>query len=225
MLSSLLTQLVANPMLAQAALVPLETSVNSLLRHDPAAVRAIAAHAGRLVCIEVDAFPPLYVRLLDNGVAFSLSNDASADVIMRGSLADFKALARADNKANQLINSDIDMDGDTELSIALTKVVQQLDIDWEALIQPLTGGLLAHQLGKSVRGLFRWGKTTSATYAVAGKDYLEDEAQLVTPGPLLAGFASEVDELRLASDRLAARIRQLEVDPSAAEEPQPDNQP
>ena len=206
MFESLLTSLNSNMMLSQAVLVPLELSVNQLLHYDGAALKTIAADSGRLVCVEIDDFTPVYVRLLDNGVSFSFSNEAAADVIMRGSLVDFAALAKADNKANQLINSGIDMDGDTELSIRLTKVVQNLDIDWEALIQPLTGSLMAHQIGKGVRNLMKWRKSTSASYQMAAKDYLEDEAQLVTPEPLLAEFADQVDELRLASDRLQARL-------------------
>ncbi len=206
MFESLLTSLSNNMMLSQAVLLPAELSVNQLLQHDGAALKTIAADSGCLVCIEVNDFTPLYVRLLDSGVSFSFDNAATADVIMRGSLTDFIALAKADNKANQLINSGIDMDGDTELSIRLTKVVQNLDIDWEALIQPLTGSMMAHHIGQRVRNLMKWHKSTGDSYQMAAKDYLEDEAQLVTPEPLLAEFADQVDELRLASDRLQARL-------------------
>lgn len=220
LLQALASQLANHATLSHSLLIPLEASVNQLLKQDPVALQHIAAEAGRLVCIKVNDIQPLYIRLLDQGVAFSFRNEARPDVIMRGSLADFKALARAGDKANQLINSAIDMDGDSELSIRLTRLVQQLDIDWEALIQPLTGSLLAHQLGKSVRGLFRWGKSSASTYRVAAKDYLEDEAQLVTPQPLLDQFADEVDELRFASDRLQARLDQLQARQQASDDPQ-----
>ena len=209
MFQSLISSLVNDAMLSQAILIPAETAVNQLLQHDGAALNAIAAESGRLVCVEVDTLTPVYVRLLDHGIGLSFSNEARPDVIMRGSIADFAALAKSDNKANQLINSGIDMDGDTELSITLTKVVQKLDIDWEAVIEPFTGSLLAHQIGKGVRGLMKWGKTTGATYSVAAKDYLEDEAQLVTPEPLLDEFANQIDDLRLATDRLQAGIDAL----------------
>lgn len=209
-LTKLISHLGNNPTLLQGALVPIEAAVNRLLQQDPAALQVFATHAGRLVCVQIDSFNRVYLRLSAQGLGLSLHNEAQPDVTMSGSLADFIALAKADNKANQLINSAIDMDGDTELSITLAKVLQQLDIDWEALIQPLTGGLLAHQLGKGVRGLMKWGRSTQATYTVAAKEYLEDEAQLVTPEPQLSEFASQVDELRLAADRLQARITFLE---------------
>lgn len=210
MLSSLLSNLAGNTMLSQAVCIPAETAVNHLISHDPGALKAIQAHAGRLVCIEVSDLTPLYIRLLDSGIELSLHNEAQPDVTMRGSLADFLSMAKADDKANQLINSAIDMDGDTELSIALTKIAQQLDIDWEALIEPATGSLIAHQVGKNVRNLIKWGHASGKTFQVATKDYLEDEVQLVTPEPLISEFADQVDQLRFSTDRLKARIDRLQ---------------
>jgi len=206
MFQSLISSLTSNMMLSQAVLIPIEASVNQVLQYDPAALKTIAAESGRLICVEIQDINPVYIRLLDHGVSFSLANEAQPDLIMRGTLADFAALAKAENKSNQLINSAVDMEGDTELSITLTKLVEKLDIDWEAVIEPLTGSVLAHQIGKGVRGMMKWGKTTGATYTVAAKDYLEDEAELVTPEPLVNEFADHVDALRLAADRLQARI-------------------
>src|SRR5690606_42039322 len=63
-----------------------------------------------------------------------LRNDAEADATLSGSLTDFLALAAAQDKANTLINSAIDMSGDSEFALGLTRIAQQLDIDWEALL-------------------------------------------------------------------------------------------
>lgn len=203
--------------LLQAFCIPAEAAINHVLRYDPVALRQLGRSQGRLLAIVIDGAIPVRVRVLDNGISLSAGNnyeetsaEANADATLSGSLSDFLALARADDKANTLINSAIDMDGDSEFAIGLTRVAQQLDIDWEAVIEPATGSLLAHQLGKGLRGLLKWGKSTAATYRVAVKDYLEDEAQLVTPKPLIAQFADDVDDLKLATDRLAARIERLQ---------------
>lgn len=203
--------------LLQAFCIPAEAAINHVLRYDPVALRQLGRSQGRLLAIVIDGAIPVRVRVLDNGISLSAGNnyeetsaEAIADATLSGSLSDFLALARADDKANTLINSAIDMDGDSEFAIGLTRVAQQLDIDWEAVIEPATGSLLAHQLGKGLRGLLKWGKSTAATYRVAVKDYLEDEAQLVTPKPLIAQFADDVDDLKLATDRLAARIERLQ---------------
>ncbi|PHS65453.1 MAG: hypothetical protein COB09_06775 [Thalassobium sp.] len=202
--------------LLQAACVPFEAAINHVLRYDPAALNSLSRQQGRLLCVRIDALNPVLIRIVDNGIVLSLApatgdNDSlnSADATLSGSAADFFALARASDKAHALISSAIDMDGDSEFALSLTRVAQNLDIDWEALITPLTGGLLAHQLGKGLRGLLSWGKSSAPAYRNAVKEYLEDEAQLLAPAPLAAQFADEVDQLRLATDRLEARTLRL----------------
>jgi len=195
--------------LLQALCVPAEASINHILQYDPAALNALAASQGRLLGLRIEGISDIFVRIYDNGIGLSLMGDSEPDAVLTGTLSDFLALARADDKANTLINSNIDMDGDSEFALRLTRVAQNLDIDWEALVSPFTGGLLAHQLGKGLRGLLSWGKDTSATYRTAVKDYLQDEIQAVTPEPLIRQFADDVDELKLATDRLSARIDRL----------------
>lgn len=204
--------------LQQALCLPAELTINHVLRYDPVASKALARQQGRLLALEILGVSTLYVRVLDGSLGLSLSNDAEPDAILSGTASDFLALASAQDKASTLINSHIDMDGDSEFAIALTRIAQNLDIDWEALISPVTGGLIAHQIGQGLRGLFKWGKSTAPVYRSAIKDYLEDEAGLVTPEPLLSQFADEVDELKLAADRLAARLERLVQAQAAASE-------
>lgn len=195
--------------LLQVVCVPAERTVNHVLQYDPAAQQQLRPLQGKLLALQIGT-QSVFVRILDNGIGLSFSNDALPDATLSGSLSDFLALAAARDKASTLINSAIDMSGDSEFAIGLTRIAQQLDIDWEALLTPLTGGLLAHELGKGLRGLLRWGQTTAPVVRTAAKEYLEDEAQLVTPAPLLAQFADEVDQLKLATDRLAARLDRLQ---------------
>jgi ubiquinone biosynthesis protein UbiJ len=200
-----------NAVLGQALCIPAELAINNILKHDAATIAALGRHQGRLLGITIVGVANVTVRLLDNDIQLGMSSDhVDTEVTLSGSMKDFIGLARAEDKASELINSNIDMDGDTELALAVTRIVQKLDIDWEAVISPVTGGVIAHQLGKGLRSMFGWGRTTSATYRQAGKDYLEDEARLITPEPLARQFSNDVDELRLATDRLSARIAQLQ---------------
>lgn len=199
-----------SPVLSQALCLPIEVVLNQVMKQDPAALQRLAKHEGRMMGIVITGMAQINVRITRDGVNLSLTPDVEADVVLSGSGTDFLNLAQASDKANELINSNIDMDGDTELALSITRVVQTLDIDWEALIQPLTGGVLAHQIGKGARRLFQWGKDTSRTYRRAGKEYLEDEVQLITPAPLLDQFNADVDQLRLSTDRLEARIARVE---------------
>lgn len=196
--------------LSQALCLPIEALINRLLTQDPVSLARLAREEGRLLSLDIERVTRVNVRLERHGVSLSLTPEADAEVTLRGELADFLALSQAEDKANALINSKIDIVGDTDLALSLTRTMQALDIDWEAAVQPLTGSLLAHQLGRGMRGLLRWSKDTGDTYRTAGKEYLEDELKIVTPAPLLTSFSRSVDELRLAADRLEARLSRLE---------------
>ncbi|MDF1764737.1 MAG: SCP2 sterol-binding domain-containing protein [Oleibacter sp.] len=197
--------------LTQVACLPAELLINRLLREDPVALKHVARIEGRLMAVHIDQQWQFNIRFLRDGITISSTQDIDYDVLMSGRMSDFLALARSKNKANALINSPIDLQGDTELALSVTRIVEKLDIDWEHLITPLTGSLLAHQLGKGVRGVLQWGRSSAPTYRTALKDYLEDEAQVVTPAPLLKQFNDDVDRLRLATDRLTARLDALKV--------------
>lgn len=193
----------------QAALVPLEQAINALLRRDPATLMALSSQQGRLLAVHIAELPfVLGIRLFDDGVSLSASAEL-ADASVSGRMLDFAQLASADNKAAALINSAIDLNGDTELVLSLARIADRLDVDWEALISPVTGGLMAHQLGKTLRGLLRWGQDTARTNRIAVSDYLQDEARLVVHGQELEQFSSAVDQLRLDTDRFEARLQQL----------------
>ena len=196
--------------LSQAMCLPVERVINHALRQDNATLARLARQEGRMAAVDIEGLGRFNVRLLRDGIALSMTPDSDSEVVLSGKLTDFLELARAEDKAHELINSDIDMDGDTELALYLTRTVQALDIDWESAIQPLTGGLLAHQIGKGLRSLSRWSSDTGSTYRTAAKEYLEDELQAVTPSAMLDDFATQTDDLRLMMDRIEARIAGLE---------------
>ncbi|ASP37603.1 hypothetical protein CHH28_02470 [Bacterioplanes sanyensis] len=194
----------------QAALVPAEHAINTLLRHDPATLASLAPLQGQLIALHIAELPiTVGIRLFDHGITLSPVADM-ANASLHGRLTDFIQLASSNDKANALIRSDIDLGGDTELVLALSRIANRLDIDWEALISPMTGGILAHQLGKQVRGLLRWGSDTAATNRIAVRDYLQDETGAVVHTQELDIYAEQVDQLHLATDRLAARLQLLE---------------
>lgn len=194
----------------QGVFVPLEASVNEVLRFDPVVLRHIASQQGRVIAYVIDGWPTIQVRLLDTGVALSIHNETVADVSLHGRVRDFIELASADDKAHTLMHSGIELHGDTELALLLAKSIQQLDVDWEAMISPILGGVLAHQLGRGVRGLMSWGRDVLRTNRVAVRDYLYDETALLAAPELQQDFAEQVDELRFASDRLEARFHRLQ---------------
>lgn len=200
--------------LQQSIVIPIELAINKVLSLDPATQIKLGKFQGKVLALKMvspklTAVNTIFVRILEDEISFSLSDEMHFDACLEGTIPDFTALALSRNKSDSLINSDIDLIGDSEFAIALTGLIENLDLDWEALISPLMGGLLAHQVGSGVRSLMRWGKQALSTQKVAVKDYLETEAGQLASAEQINGFADAVDEAKMAADRLSARIEQL----------------
>lgn len=209
--------------LQQGMILPIELAINKVLQHDPATQSTLSRYQGKVLALSIYAparpqATTLFVRILEGELSLSLSEYMHSDACLTGSLPDFISLGLSSNKSDRLINSDIDLSGDSEFAIGVTGIIEKLDIDWEALISPIAGGMVAHQVGSGLRSLISWGKATLSTQKVAIKDYLETEAGQLASSEQIDSFANQVDEVKLAADRLAARIDLLQKKQSSEKE-------
>jgi ubiquinone biosynthesis accessory factor UbiJ len=198
-----------SPSIDSALCASIESSINGLLKYDPALLSALAKFDGKRIRIQSDDWLILVVSINNLGIQLSLRDEDECDTTIFGSISELISVALASDKADALMNGDVDISGSSALVLDLAKIVQQLDIDWEALISPMTGGIIAHQIGKGFRSFIKWGKDSGQTLATSSKEYLEDEIQLLVPQPLAEHFANQVSDLRLATDRAEARLEQI----------------
>ncbi len=198
-----------SPIIDSALCASIEASMNALLKHDAGLLQALAKFEGKRICIQSDDWLILVVTIQTQGFHLSLRDQDECDSTIFGSLGELLAVALASDKADALMNGDVDISGSSALILDLAKIVQKMDIDWEALISPMTGGLIAHQVGKGFRNLIKWGQDSSQTLTTSSKEYLEDEVQLLVPKPLAERFSQQVSDLRLATDRAEARLEHL----------------
>lgn len=198
-----------SPSIDSALCATIESSLNTLLKHDPALLTALTQFSGKRIRIQSDDWLILVVTIEENGFHLSLQDEDICDTTIFGSVAELLKVALATDKADALMNGNIDISGSSALVLDLAKIVQQIDIDWEGLLSPATGGLVAHQIGKGFRGLIKWSKESKRTLTTTSKEYLEDEIQMLVPKPLAEHFSQQVADLRLATDRAEARLEQL----------------
>jgi ubiquinone biosynthesis protein UbiJ len=197
-----------SPSIDSALCASIESSINALLPHAPALLQALGKLEGKRIRIQSDDWLILVVTVHAHGFHLSLCDDDECNATIFGSISELMTVALASDKADALMNGDVDISGSSALVLDLAKIVQQVDIDWEALISPMTGGLVAHQIGKGFRSLIQWGKDSSQTFAANSKEYLEDE-QLLVPKPMAEHFGQQVSDLRLATDRAEARLEAI----------------
>ncbi|HNI66246.1 MAG TPA: SCP2 sterol-binding domain-containing protein [Pseudomonadales bacterium] len=192
--------------LRRLALLPLEQSINQLLHHDPRSLARLEALAGHCIAVRLTT-PPLRLFLLPRhgGVSLRLDPPPTADVQIVATLPALVAYLGGHDSGPAL-----QLQGDAELAGTLQSILAQLDIDWEAALSRLTGGLLAHQTGRLLRAtrrqLARGGDHLTDMVA----NWLVEESHTLPAAVEVARFNDAVDQLRFDSDRLEARLKRLE---------------
>lgn len=199
-------------LLETTVLASVERTVNAALRADPASLHALAEHSGRLVAVQL-RFPPrtVFMLIIEDGIELYHSSDAEADVSVSGGVLELAAQFLDWHNAPGVIGGPVSIRGDRELLQALTTIARDLELDWGALLAPVLGNELAQQLDYGARQFFSWARQGLTRLARQGGDYLSQESGLLPSRHALREFGRDVEELEMATERLAARFEQLKA--------------
>jgi ubiquinone biosynthesis accessory factor UbiJ len=189
----------------------METTVNNALQLDPATRQRLAQLDGKVIAV-VCTSPQLtvFIRPHADGLLIQGQYDQTPDCSLSGSALSLLKLITADNKTSALLNNQVQIRGDLELSQNLQAVLADLDIDWEAKLADYLGDIAAHQIGNQVRNLHRWGKSSANSLLLDIEEYVHEETRDLPPRSELEPFYRETAALTLATDRLTARIERLQ---------------
>ncbi len=197
-------------MLGVAALAGLEQAVNAALALDPKTVERLGRLQGKVIAIELQG---IGIRLLlqpeQTGIRLMGHYDGVIDTTLRG--APFALMRMSTGRTGEgMFKGGVVIDGDVELGQQIQRIFERLDIDWEEHLSRLTGDIIAHQLGNSVRDLFNWGERSAEHLGHDTADYLQEETEILPMPWEVEGFIEEVDTLRSDVDRLEARVKRLQ---------------
>ncbi len=200
-----------NAAIPASALGVVESLVNRALALDLNTKERLSALMGqsfRLNCTQ----PALSVVLIVGDAQLLLQNgsDTPATTTLSGTWDEFAKIALAEDPAAALINGNVRVDGDTSRVLELRAILAELDIDWEAPLAKLLGDVAAHQIGKTIRQGNQWAKKAFSSFRRQASEFVREESQWV-PHPVEAeDFYRDVESLALRTDKLQARLRQLQ---------------
>lgn len=177
---------------------------NHLLEPAAWARESLAAHAGKVVAIEM--FPVrLAVAVNATGLLQAAPPGANADARIRLTPATaLQILAQGEAAWRQA-----DVQGDTEFAATIARIAANLPWDFEEDLSGLFGDVAAHRLALAGRAAAHWPK--QAVQGIAGNvvEFLTEEKHLLVTPLRAAEFVREVDDLRDAVERLAKRVARL----------------
>lgn len=187
-----------------------ETLLNRLLAADPESPRRLRELAGCRLGVELtDIELNLLVLFSETGLRFvppASDPDAAPAAQVRSSLAGILGLVTAADRRG----AKIAFSGDVGVVQDIRRLFAELEVDWEEQLSRFTGDVLAHQLGRAVRGSTNWLRRSGASALVTIGEYLTEERRHLPAAAEVSIFLTDVDGLHQDVERLAARIRRLE---------------
>ncbi|WP_277052460.1 ubiquinone biosynthesis accessory factor UbiJ [Zestomonas thermotolerans] len=203
-------------MLTQAVLAGVEAGLNRVLRLDASVPARLAPLAGRVIAVDCPA-PAVQLFVLPelDGLRLAAHWEAPADCRLRAPATSLLRLAVSRDKTSILHGPEVELEGDSGLLLELAGILQDLELDWEYELARWLGPLPAALLGGHLRLRARWALDGLDSLRQSLADYLSEESRsLVGRQEAEARFA-ELDDLKLALDRLEARVERLSSTPAS----------
>ncbi|MDX1587522.1 MAG: SCP2 sterol-binding domain-containing protein [Oleiphilaceae bacterium] len=205
--------------LYQGALMAAEKVLNQGLSLDSAGNAALQrALTGPIqVCIST---PEIRFWLLGDGQQLHLQQHCAEPPALevQGSLLGLLALSLGDRTPLQ--QGRVVLDGDAALAGRLQALLENLDPDWEGALAERIGDVPAHLLGKQLRRSLKWAREAHGRLESMVAEYLHEESPSLPGRNESEALFGDIAELRLAGDRLEARIQRLQPPPAESGEPQ-----
>ncbi len=196
------------PLLATAVL---EKALNHCLQMDPETLAQVTQLEGKVVALEITGLgKSVYLVPIADGLRVQSVFEGEPDVSIKGGAFSLARLGLNDNPAS-VFGDGVEMVGDARLGREVQHILARLDLDWEEQLSRLSGDVIAHQVGNTVRGLFGWSSKAVETLGRDAVEYFQEESRDLVVKPELDQFLDQVDTLRSDVDRLVQRVKRLQA--------------
>ncbi|MEM9254222.1 MAG: SCP2 sterol-binding domain-containing protein [Pseudomonadota bacterium] len=199
-----------DPTLTTAALAALETVLNRAVSLSPGSATDLQAVDGCVFALDCShPSVQVYLRTRDGQLRLSSYFDGEVTTRICGDASDFRELALSSDAAATLINSNLELEGDSAPLITLQGVLADLDVDWEAPLVEHLGDVAGHQLAEILRQAYSWGQQASRSLGRQLQEFIQEEARLSPPRLELEDFFSDLRALDQRVERLQSRAAKL----------------
>ncbi|MFG0408724.1 SCP2 domain-containing protein [Pseudomonas sp. FYR_11] len=197
-------------MLLAGLLASVEQGLNRVLRMDSTAPPRLGALAGKV--IEIDCRQPaLQVFILpdEEGLMLAAHWQGEVDCSLRAPAGSLVQLAVAKDKTGVLHSPQVELHGDSAALLDLFGVLQDLELDWEHELQRWLGPVATALLAGHIRLRARWTRQGLARFSQHLSEYLAEESRTLVGKREAEAAFSELDALKLDTERLEARLKRL----------------
>ena len=199
-------------MLLTGLLAGVELGLNRVLQMDSTALPRLARLSGKVIAVDgQSALLQLFILPSASGLQLAANWQAPADCQLSASPSSLLQLALAKDKTAILHRPEVSLSGDSAVLLELAAILQDLELDWEYELSRWLGPIASSLLAGHLRSRARWTRASLSSLHLDLADYLSEESRsLVGQREADARFA-ELDQLKLALERLDARVARLHL--------------
>ncbi|MFI8480406.1 SCP2 domain-containing protein [Pseudomonas sp. NPDC078700] len=197
-------------MLLSGLLAGVETGLNRVLTMDSTALPRLEPLAGKVIA--VDCLSPaisLFIMPDGEGLMLAAHWEGDVDCRLRAPASSLIRLATSSDKTAVLHSPEVELEGDSAVLLDFAAVLQDLELDWEYEVSCWLGPVGSQLVSSHLRSRVGWTTQTLETLRLNLADYLSEESRTLVGQREANARFTELDDLKLALDRLDARIERL----------------
>lgn len=203
-----------NSTAAGFAVLGLETAINTALGLDASLEKAFSELEGNaigLFCTEPHVSAVIFLGARCHILQSLEHDDPAISASLTGDSQAWLDLASADDKAAALINSELQLRGDSTLFQKIAQLIESIEIDWGSLAAERFGKVPTHVGASLLAALKTIGSDGKNKLTEQTQAYLQSDASSVVNSDDSKALYSALRSLELTIDRLEARVKKLGV--------------
>ena len=198
----------------------LDAAVNRYLSLDPEARARMTQLDVSCIALEFRGFDlTLYALPGPQGVKITDLCDGTPDTTISGTPLGLTRLGIGRQREQALFSGVVEITGNAESGQAFQAILEDMDIDWEEQLSHLTGDMIAHHVGNVARSAGAYLRQGRVIARQNTTEYLQEELQVLPARIEIENFCSDVTQLAMDTDRLAARLERLRKQTAATGNP------
>lgn len=198
-------------MIKKYSLMALQTALNHALSLDESMPAKMKDLHGKILEIIISPLNVhFFIRFAHGEMQLLPTCDDRPDTVIHSSPLGLIRLGLLPaSKVRSLFNDKIRLSGDVELGQRVKQLFDELDIDWEGHLARFTGDVVAYQIGSFFRQGLALKERVDSSMRHNVTEYLQEELRVFPSCEEVNDFFSDIDELSLQTERLAAHVNQL----------------
>lgn len=207
-------------MSALKTLLPaVETAINKALAMDPGSPEKLKPLNGCILEVNITSLRQSFFFSVQDQKVVLLDADTPPTVTLSGTSMGLIKLALQKEKNILFRRKEVSLTGDAVRAQQIQNFMKKLEVDWEALLAEAIGDVPAHLLTQGLQSGLTWGRHLSQSLSHDIEEFIKYELRLLPSKAKARAQFDAIDQLRLATDRLEARVKKLVSSKAKRKEP------